>query len=111
MSFAITRRFEQVPGYSALCKLAVENQVIVVGNEHTGSFSRKDLQGDYQFGEGSMKGRFSSHGVNGEFTIENGEAAVTVIEKPFWLPESLLKRKIAEGLDMLWKELSQGQSS
>jgi hypothetical protein len=101
MSFTITKRLEQLPSYSALCKLAVENQISVVGDEHTGSFSGQGLQGDYQFGERSMKGKFSSHGVRVEFGIENGEAAVSVIEKPFWLPESLLKRKIEDGLDIL----------
>jgi hypothetical protein len=101
MSFTIIRSLELLPSYSALCKLAEENQVRVIGNEHAGSFSGRGVEVDYQFSEGGLQGRFSGHGVTGEFTFATGNATVTVIEKPFWLPESLLKRKIVEGLDAL----------
>jgi hypothetical protein len=89
-----------------LCKLAEQNHVRVTGNEHTGSFSCRGVEGDYEFGEDGIHGRFASHGVAGEFSFEIGKATVTVIGKPFWLPEMLLKQKITEGLDTLWNELA-----
>jgi hypothetical protein len=42
---------------------------------------------------------------NGEFTFEIGKAAVTIVDKPFWLPEILLKQKITEGLDTFCTDL------
>jgi hypothetical protein len=101
MSFTITRSLELLPSYSTLYKLAEENQVRVIGNEHAGLFSGRGVEGDYQFSEGGVQGKFSGHGVTGEFSFAIGNSTVTVIEKPFWLPESLLKRKIAEGLEEL----------
>jgi hypothetical protein len=84
-----------------LCKLAGQNQVKVTGNERTGSFACRGVEGVYEFGEKGMHGKFAGHGVTGEFSFETGKAAVTVTDKPFWLPETLLKEKITEGLDTL----------
>ena len=53
---------------------------------------------------------FAAHGVAGEFSFEVGKATVTVIEKPFWLPEMLLRSKIVEGLDLFRNEVGSGQS-
>ena len=89
-----------------LCKLAEQNHVRVNGNEHAGSFSGRDAEGDYEFGEDRLHGNFATHGVRGEFTFEIGKAAVTIIKKPFWLPEALLRQKVTEGLDTLWNELA-----
>jgi hypothetical protein len=106
MSFTITRNLEQLPSYPMLCKLAEQNHVRVTGNERTGSFSCRDVEGDYEFGEDGIHGTFAGHGVTGEFSFEIGKAAVTVTDKPFWLPEMLLKQKITEGLDTFCNELA-----
>ena len=90
-----------------LCKLAEQNSVRVTGNEQAGLFSGRGVEGDYLFGEDGIHGKFAGHGITGEFSFEVGKAAVTITDKPFWLPEALLKRKITEGLDALWKELAQ----
>ena len=111
MSFTITRNLEQLPSHPILCKLAEQNHVRVNGNEHAGSFSGRGVEGDYEFGEDGLHGRFAAHGVTGEFSFEIGKAAVTVIEKPFWLPEMLLRRQITEGLDIFWNELASWRSS
>ena len=111
MSFTIIKNLEQLPSYSVLCKLAEQHHVRVTGNEHTGSFSCRGTEGDYAFGEDGIRGKFVSHGVTGEFSFEIGNAIVTVIKKPFWLPEMVVKQKVAEGLDTLWKELAQWHSS
>jgi hypothetical protein len=52
-------------------------------------------------GEDGIHGKFAGHGASGEFSFEAGKATVTVIEKPFWLPELLLKNRVTEGLDTL----------
>ena len=90
-----------------LCKLAEQNGVCITGDERTGSFSGHGMEGDYKFSDDGIHGKFAGHGVTGTFSFEIGKAAVTITDKPFWMPEKLLKQKIAEGLDTLWKELAQ----
>ncbi|MGO8928140.1 MAG: hypothetical protein ACLQU3_14815 [Limisphaerales bacterium] len=111
MSFTIIKNLEQLPSYPVLCKLAEQHHVQVTGNEHTGSFSCRGVEGDYAFGDNGIRGKFVSRGVTGEFSFEIGKATVTVIEKPFWLPEILVKQKITEGLETLCKELAQWRAS
>jgi hypothetical protein len=106
MSFTITRDLEQLPSYPMLCKLADQNDVRVTGHEQAGSFSGRGVAGNYEFGKTGIHGKFTGHGVAGEFSFEVGKAAVTVTDKPFWLPEMVLKQKITEGLDTFCKELT-----
>ena len=94
-----------------LRKLAEENHVRVTGNERAGSFSGRGVEGDFEFVENGLHGRFAGHGVTGEFSFELGKAAVTITNKPFWLPEALLKQKITEGLDTFCAELVSRWSS
>jgi len=89
-----------------LCKLAKQHHVRVNGNERTGTFSCRGVEGDYEFAEDDIRGTFTGHGVTGEFSFEIGKAAVTITDKPFWLPEMLLKQKIAEGLETFCNELA-----
>ena len=89
-----------------LCKLAGQNQVHVAGNERAGSFSCRGVEGNYEFGAEDIRGKFAGHGVAGEFSFERGKAAVTMTDKPFWLPETLLRQKITEGLDKLGEQLT-----
>ena len=105
MSFTITRKLEQVPSYLLLSRLAEQNQFRITGNERSGSFSCRGVEGDYECGADGIKGTFAGHGVMGEFLFEIGNAAVTITKKPFWLPEKLLKQKIAERLDTLCNKL------
>jgi hypothetical protein len=88
------------------CKLAGQNHVELTGNEHAGTFSGHGVKGDYEFGEQGIHGKFAGHGVTGEISFEPGQAAVTITRKPFWLPETLLKRKITEGLNTLCNEMA-----
>jgi hypothetical protein len=101
MSFTITRNVEELPSYPMLCKLAKQNHVHITGDTHAGSFSWEGVEGYYEFCEGGIRGKFAGRGVTGEFPFEVGKATVTVIKKPFWLPELLLRNKVAEGLDTL----------
>lgn len=111
MSFTITRQSEQLPSYPMLCKLAEQNRVCIAGNERTGSFSFRGGTGTYEYAEEAVHGTFAGHGITGTFSFEVGKATVTVTDKPFWLPEVLLKQKIDEGLDDLCAELTSWQSS
>ena len=106
MSFTITRDLKQLPSYSNLCTLAGQNHVSVIGNEQHGSFSARGIAGDYELDDNGIHGKFAGHGVLGAFSFETGKVAITVIEKPFWLPEGILKQKITEGLETLCNKLS-----
>ena len=83
-----------------LCKLAEQNHVRLTGNERAGSLSCRGVEGDYEFSEAGIHGKFGGRGVTGKFSFEIGKAAITVTAKPFWLP-MLLKQKITEWLDAL----------
>ena len=88
-----------------LSRLAEKKNVLVTGNERTGSFSCRGVEGNYDFGEVGIRGRFAGHGLTGGFSFTVGEVAVTVTDKPFWLPEMQLKKKITQGLDAFCNEL------
>ena len=106
MLFTITRKLEQLPSYPMLRKLAEQRKVRVMGNEHAGSFSSSGgVEGNYESGKHDIRGTFAGHGVKGEFSLEVGEAAITITEKPFWLPEMVLKQKITDGLNKFCDEM------
>jgi hypothetical protein len=86
--------------------LAEQNHIRVIGSERNGSFCSESVEGDYEFADNGIRGSFAAHGVTGKFTFEFGNAAFTVTNKPFWLPETLLKHKITEGLDRFCNELA-----
>jgi hypothetical protein len=106
MSFTITRNLQQLPSYPMLRKLADQNHVCITGDERAGTFSGGGVDGDYEFSEDGIHGKFAGHGVTGDFSLQTGKAAVTITDKPFWLPEMFLKRKITEGLDALSSKLA-----
>lgn len=105
MSFTITRSLELPPSHSRLAKLAEKMHVHVSGDERSGSFSGRGVEGNYEFDAGGLRGNFAGHGVAGTFSFKNDKATVTITDKPFWLPEMLLQEKIGEGLDKLRAEL------
>ncbi len=106
MSITITRNLDRVPDYPMLLDLAARNKVQMAGNERSGSFSWSGGRGEYELGEGRVQGKLSAHGVSGEFRLEEGKATVTVTTKPFWMPETLLRSKLTEGLESLCTRLS-----
>jgi len=106
MSFTITRNLEQLPSYSMLRKLAEQNDVRLTGDERTGSFASQGVEGNYEFGEDGIHGTFAGRGLKGQFSFEIGKAAISITDKPFWLPETLLKQKLMEGLDSLCSKLA-----
>lgn len=111
MSFTIRRKLEQVPSHATLCKLAEQNHIRITGDERTGSFSGRGVAGDYQLGDDGSQGTFAGHGVTGKFSLTPGEVAVTITGKPFWLPETLLRQRLADGLDRFCNDLATPQSA
>jgi len=109
MLFTITKKLDQQPSHPMLCKLAGQHSVCVTGDERAGSFTTRGVEGNYEFSDAGIHGKFAGHGVTGEFSFAAGEAAVTISDKPFWLPEALLKQKITEGLNMLCDELARSR--
>lgn len=106
MSFTISRNLEQLPSHAMLRNLAEQNRVHLTGNESSGTFSCRGVEGGYESSAGGTHGTFAGHGVTGEFSFAPGKVAVTITAKPFWLPEMLLKQKITERLDLLCAELA-----
>jgi len=104
MSLTITQNLEEVPSYAMLCRLAGQNQVQLTGNERTGSFSSRGVEGNYEFAGECLHGEVSGLGVKGRFDFEAGKVTVTITDKPFWLPEALLKQEITDGLAVLCAE-------
>ena len=94
-----------------LCKLAEQNHVRLTGNERTGSLSCRGVEGNYEFKEHGVHGKFAGRGLTGEFSFEIGKAAVTITSKPFWLPATLLKQKITDWLDAFCNKLAEPRSS
>jgi hypothetical protein len=108
MSFTIAREVGQLPSYTMLCKLAEDNHVRLTGNELAGSFSGGGVEGHYEFTENGISGTFLGHKLAGHFSFAIGTVTVTVKDKPFWLPEALVKQKIADGLDTFGNALRNG---
>ena len=104
MAFTIRHPIQLLPTFPLLCRLAEKHNVAVTGGERAGSFSRDGVTGNYEFGEAGMQGNFAAHGVKGNFTLGAGQATINIEDKPFWLPETLLKQKITEGLGSLLQE-------
>jgi hypothetical protein len=104
MAFTINHPLERLPTFPLLCRLAEKHNVLLTGGDRAGSFARDGVAGNYEFGEAGVWGNFAAHGVKGNFALGTGQATITIEDKPFWLPETLLKQKITEGLESLLKE-------
>ena len=78
MSFTIIRDLDPLPSYPMLCKLAEQHHVRVTGNERTGSFSCRGVEGDYEFGEAGLRGKFAARGVSGQFSLATGQTCALI---------------------------------
>lgn len=102
----ITRPIGCFPQFPILRKLANKYNVRLDGNKEAGSFASGSVKGNYEYGaEEEMHGAFAGYGVEGDFSIKNDQIVVTITDKPFLLPESILKQKIVEGLEAFCDEL------
>lgn len=105
MSLTITEPLERVPTFSELQALAQQHHVQINGDHLAGAFCHPDAQqpkvtGNYTV-ESGIRGDFTAHAmgkVAGTFELAAGKAEVTVTEKPFLLPDALLKSTLAKAL-------------
>ena len=107
MPFTITQPLERPPTFPELQALAGQHDVHISGTELAGDFCHPDpkqpkVQGDYTFEpNGDVRGNFSGHvfgKLAGSFAFTTGKAEVTIAERPFLLPEAVLRTKISEAL-------------
>jgi len=108
MPFTITHPLERIPTFPELQALARQHEVQIVGNEQAGKFQHSDDQqpkviGNYvAASNGDLRGEFTGHVLGklaGTFAFMTGKAEITITEKPFLLPEAVLKSKLSAELE------------
>jgi len=107
MSLTITEPLEKVPTFSELQALASQHRVQINGGPSNGDFCHPDAEhpkvtGHYAIEfNGNIRGDFTSHvmgKVAGTFAMTTGKAEVIINEKPFFVPEALLKSTLSKAL-------------
>jgi hypothetical protein len=107
MPFTITQPLGRLPTFPELQALAAQHDVQIHGNEQAGDFCHPNpeqpkVKGNYAFElNGDLRGDFAGHVVGklaGTFVFTAGKAEITVTERPFLLPESVLKSTLSEAL-------------
>jgi hypothetical protein len=107
MPFTITQQLGRPPTFSELQTLAGQHEVQIHGNGLAGDFCHPNpeqpkVKGHYAFeANGDIRGDFSGHVMGklaGSFALTTGKAEITITEKPFLLPEALLKSILSDEL-------------
>jgi hypothetical protein len=107
MPFTVTQPLGRPPTFPELQALAGRYDVQINGNELSGNFCHPDpdqpkVNGNYAFApNGDIRGEFTGHVIGrltGTFVFTTGTAGITIIEKPFLLPESVLKSTLSGAL-------------
>ena len=107
MSFTVTHPLGKPPTFPELQALARRHEVQISGNEQAGDFCHPNpeqpkIKGSYAFDpNGDIHGDFTGQFIgklNGTFILTTGKAEVTIAEKPFLLPETVLKSKLSDAL-------------
>lgn len=107
MPFTVTQPLGRPPAFSELQALAKQYDVHIHGNELTGDFCHPNpeqpkVKGNYVFGpNGDVRGDFTGHvmgNLTGTFVLMTGKAGITITEKPFLLPEAVLKSTLSLAL-------------
>ena len=107
MSLTITEPMGKVPTFSELQALALQHHVQIKGGPLNGNFCHPDAEhpkvtGRYAIeSNGNIRGDFTSHvmgKVAGTFAMTTGKAEIIINEKPFLLPEALLKSTLSAAL-------------
>ncbi len=107
MPFTVTHPLGRLPTFPELQDLARQHDVQINGNEQAGGFWHPDpehpkVKGNYTFAQnGDIRGDFTGHVIGkltGIFVFMTGKAEITITEKPFLLPEAVLKSKLSEAL-------------
>ena len=107
MPFTVTQSLARIPTFPELQALAGQFDVHIIGNELAGEFCHPDpeepkAKGNYAFEpNGDIRGNFTGNVLGklaGSFVFTAGKAEVTITEKPFLLPEAVLRSKLSEAL-------------
>src|ERR1700690_264075 len=107
MPFTVTHPLGRPPTFLELQALAGQHNVQFNGNDRAGDFCHPDpeqpkVKGNYSFEpNGDIHGDFTGHVIGklaGTFVFTAGKAEITVTERPFLLPESVLKSTLSEAL-------------
>jgi hypothetical protein len=117
MSFSVTQQLERPPTFPELQALARQHDVRINGNELAGDFCHPNpeqpkVTGHYAFEpNGDLRGDFTGHVLGnlvGSFVLTTGNAEIIVTEKPFLLPESVLKSTLSVALKDFCARFSPG---
>ena len=107
MSIIIAQPLGRPPTFPELQALAGQHDVRIHGNESAGDFCHPDLEqpkvtGHYAFDpNGDIRGDFTGQVMGklaGSFVLTAGKAEIIVTEKPFLLPEAVLKSMVSAAL-------------
>jgi hypothetical protein len=107
MSFTITQPLGRLPAFAEIQKLAEQHGVKIQGDERSGDFCHPNagqpkIAGHYTIGLNSgIRGDFSANVMGklaGNFALMAGTVEVTITEKPFLLPEAVLKSTLSAAL-------------
>jgi hypothetical protein len=117
MPFTVTHPLGRLPTFPELQELARQHEVQIHGNEQAGDFHHPDqghpkVEGNYTFEpNGGIRGDFAGHVIGkltGTFIFMTGKAEITITEKPFLIPEAVLKSKLSEALKEFCAKFSTG---
>ena len=116
MAITITHPLGRVPTFPELQALAKQHGVQLSGNGQAGEFQHPDgVTGNYVVErDGGLRGQFVGRVLGklaGTFEFRTGTAEVTITEKPFLLPEPVLKAKLTEGLAGFCAQFPPSQTS
>ena len=107
MAFTVTHPLARPPTFPELKALAGQHEVQIDGNELAGAFfhpgrEQPRAKGNYAIEpSGEVRGDFTGHvmgKLTGDFVFTAGNAEITITEKPFLLPEAVLRLKLSEAL-------------
>ena len=107
MPTSITQQLGRPPTFAELQALAGQQGVQIRGSERAGDFCHPSLEqpkvtGHYAFeANGDVHGDFTGHVMGrlaGSFALTAGKAEITITERPFLLPEALLKSMLSTAL-------------
>jgi len=111
----MTEPLERVPTFAEIQMLASHHDVQIQGNELTGDFchppsGQPRVTGHYAFGpNGDIRGDFNASIMGklaGQFAVAAGKIEVTITEKPFLLPEAVLKSRLSAALKELCAKIN-----
>jgi hypothetical protein len=107
MPFTVTHPLGRAPTFAELQALAGQHDIHIHGNELAGDFCHPNpeqpkITGHYAFEpNGDLHGDFTGHVMGklaGSFALGTGKAEIIITEKPFLLPEAVLKSTLSTAL-------------